>query len=133
VSIPSDFLGLFASEKEESPVLIESKDDPSFHGVPMQLAVAIQARGICHRKTFYGTCPDEGLKNERNEPKCRWSHESSEIQRFKEKAELDFLRLRWKDISEADKGGGLMQMFSQLKHKYPKYNIGEDQSASKRE
>jgi hypothetical protein len=73
MSIPSDFLGLFASEKEESPVLIESKDDPSFHGVPMHLAVAIQARGICHRKTFYGTCPDEGLKNERNELKCRWS------------------------------------------------------------
>ena len=83
-------------------------------------------------KTYHGTCPDEGLRNERNEPKCRWSHDVTEIQKFRDTVEQNFLRLHWKDMTEAEKKGALMQMFIDLKEKHPNNKTGDD-SSHKRE
>ena len=132
--VGDDFQGLFAADESKVDYGhgVESKDDPAIDGVPMQLAAMIQARGICHRKTYHGSCPDEGARNERGEAKCRWNHDVIEIQKFKDKAEQDFLRLHWKEIVEADKKGGLMQMLNELKEKHPNQTYGDD-SGSKRE
>ena len=112
--------------------MIETKTEGTVDGFPMHLAAVMQTKGICHRKTYHGACPDEGLRNERNEPKCKWNHDAAEIQKFKDKVEQDFLRLHWKEMMDADKKGSLMQMLNDLKEKHPSYKTGDD-SGHKRE